>query len=85
MVRCVALPTEDLREIKLTSYNREKELMQQIANSTAQLENLDFQNKDYQQIVQELSQRISQLESDLKDCRMINQQLQTKLERLTEV
>lgn len=85
MVRCVALPTEDLREIKLTSYNREKELMQQIANSTAQLENLDFQNKDYQQIVQELSQRISQLESDLNDCRTINQQLQTKLERLTEI
>jgi hypothetical protein len=36
----------------------ERILMQQIARLTAEKENLDFQNREYQEIIQELNQRL---------------------------
>ena len=36
----------------------ERILMQQIARLTAEKENLSFQNREYQEIIQELNQRL---------------------------
>jgi hypothetical protein len=43
-------------KVKMAPY--EKILMQQIARLTAEKENLIFQNREYQEIIQELNQRL---------------------------
>jgi len=63
----------------------EKILMQQIARLTAEKENLDFQNKDYQEIVSELNQRLVKLQKELLDTKKLLQELTIKLERLSEI
>jgi hypothetical protein len=63
----------------------EKILMQQIARLTAEKENLDFQNRDYQEIVVELNQRLVKLQKELLDTKKLLQELTIKLERLSEI
>ena len=63
----------------------EKILMQQIARLTAEKENLDFQNRDYQEIVAELNQRLIKLQKELLDTKKLLQELTIKLERLSEI
>jgi len=63
----------------------EKILMQQIARLTAEKENLDFQNKEYQEIVSELNQRLVKLQKELLDTKKLLQELTIKLERLSEI
>ena len=63
----------------------EKILMQQIARLTAEKENLDFQNRDYQEIVVELNQRLVKLQQELLDTKKLLQELTIKLERLSEI
>jgi len=63
----------------------EKILMQQIARLTAEKENLDFQNRDYQEIVAELNQRLIKQQQELQDTKKLLQELTTKLERLSEI
>lgn len=63
----------------------EKILMQQIARLTAEKENLDFQNRDYQEIVAELNQRLIKLQQELQDTKKLLQELTIKLERLSEI
>ena len=63
----------------------EKILMQQIARLTAEKENLDFQNRDYQEIVAELNQRLVKLQKELLDTKKLLQELTIKLERLSEI
>jgi hypothetical protein len=43
---------------KTKKISYEKILMQQIARLTAEKENLSFQNREYQEIIQELNQRL---------------------------
>lgn len=59
--------------------------MQQIARLTAEKENLDFQNRDYQEIVVELNQRLVKLQKELLDTKKLLQELTIKLERLSEI
>jgi chromosome segregation ATPase len=59
--------------------------MQQIARLTAEKENLDFQNKEYQEIVVELNQRLVKLQKELLDTKKLLQELTIKLERLSEI
>ena len=63
----------------------EKILMHQIARLTAEKENLDFQNRDYQEIVVELNQRLVKLQQELLDTKKLLQELTIKLERLSEI
>ena len=63
----------------------ERILMQQIARLTAEKENLDFQNRDYQEIVVELNQRLVKLQKELLDTKKLLQELTIKLERLSEI
>jgi hypothetical protein len=63
----------------------EKILMQQIARLTAEKENLNFQNREYQEIVEELNQRLHQKEQELLDYKKLAEQLNKKLERLSEI
>lgn len=63
----------------------EKILMQQIARLTAEKENLHFQNREYQEIVEELNQRLHQKEQELLDYKKLAEQLNKKLERLSEI
>lgn len=63
----------------------EKILMQQIARLTAEKENLDFQNRDYQEIVAELNQRLHRQQQELQDTKKLLQEMTTKLERLSEI
>jgi len=63
----------------------EKILMQQIARLTAEKENLDFQNRDYQEIVAELNQRLIKQQQELLDTKKLLQELTIKLERLSEI
>ena len=63
----------------------EKILMQQIARLTAEKENLYFQNRDYQEIVAELNQRLIKLQQELLDTKKLLQELTIKLERLSEI
>ena len=63
----------------------EKILMQQIARLTAEKENLDFQNRDYQEIVAELNQRLVKLQQELLDTKKLLQELTIKLKRLSEI
>ena len=63
----------------------EKILMQQIARLTAEKENLDFQNRDYQEIVAELNKRLVKLQQELLDTKKLLQELTIKLERLSEI
>lgn len=63
----------------------EKILMKQIARLTAEKENLDFQNRDYQEIVAELNQRLVKLQQELLDTKKLLQELTIKLERLSEI
>jgi len=63
----------------------EKILMQQIARLTAEKENLHFQNREYQEIVEELNQRLHQKEQELLDYKKLTEQLNKKLERLSEI
>lgn len=63
----------------------EKILMQQIARLTAEKENLDFQNRDYQEIVAELNQRLIRQQQELVDTKKLLQELNIKLERLSEI
>lgn len=63
----------------------EKILMQQIARLTAEKENLHFQNREYQEIVEELNQRLQQKEQELLDYKKLAEQLNKKLERLSEI
>ena len=67
------------------SKDYEKILMQQIARLTAEKENLDFQNRDYQEIVAELNQRLIKLQKELLDTKKLLQELTIKLERLSEI
>ena len=67
------------------SKDYEKILMQQIARLTAEKENLDFQNRDYQEIVAELNQRLVKLQKELLDTKKLLQELTIKLERLSEI
>jgi chromosome segregation ATPase len=59
--------------------------MQQIARLTAEKENLDFQNRDYQEIVAELNQRLIKLQQELLDTKKLLQELNIKLQRLSEI
>jgi chromosome segregation ATPase len=63
----------------------EEILMQQIARLTAEKENLDFQNREYQEIVSELNQRLMQQHQELLDTKKLLQELNLKLERLSEI
>jgi len=63
----------------------EKILMQQIARLTAEKENLDFQNREYQEIVSELNQRLIKQQQELQDTKKLLQELTIKLERLSEI
>ena len=63
----------------------EKILMQQIARLTAEKENLDFQNRDYQEIVSELNERLIKQQLELLDTKKLLQELTIKLERLSEI
>jgi hypothetical protein len=63
----------------------EKILMQQIARLTAEKENLDFQNREYQEIVSELNQRLIKQQQELLDTKKLLQELTIKLERLSEI
>jgi uncharacterized coiled-coil DUF342 family protein len=63
----------------------EKILMQQIARLTAEKENLDFQNREYQEIVAELNQRLDAQNQQLQTTKKLLQELNTKLERLSEI
>jgi carbonic anhydrase len=63
----------------------EKILMQQIARLTAEKENLDFQNKEYQEIVSELNERLIKQQLELLDTKKLLQELTIKLERLSEI
>ena len=63
----------------------EKILMQQIARLTAEKENLDFQNKEYQEIVSELNERLIKQQLELLDTKKLLQELAIKLERLSEI
>lgn len=63
----------------------EKILMQQIARLTAEKENLDFQNREYQEIVSELNQRLHRQHQELQDTKKLLQELTIKLERLSEI
>ena len=67
------------------SKDYEKILMQQIARLTAEKENLDFQNRDYQEIVAELNQRLIKQQQELLDTKKLLQELTIKLERLSEI
>ena len=67
------------------SKDYEKIPMQQIARLTAEKENLDFQNRDYQEIVAELNQRLIKLQKELLDTKKLLQELTIKLERLSEI
>ena len=59
--------------------------MQQIARLTAEKENLDFQNKEYQEIVSELNERLIKQQLELLDTKKLLQELAIKLERLSEI
>ena len=63
----------------------EKILMQQIARLTAEKENLDFQNREYREIVSELNQRLDAQSQQLQTTKKLLQELNTKLERLSEI
>jgi hypothetical protein len=63
----------------------EKILMQQIARLTAEKENLDFQNREYQEIVSELNQRLIKQQQELLDTKKLLKELTIKLERLSEI
>jgi hypothetical protein len=63
----------------------EKILMQQIARLTAEKENLDFQNREYQEIVSELNQRLIKQQQELLNTKKLLQELTIKLERLSEI
>jgi carbonic anhydrase len=63
----------------------EKILMQQIARLTAEKENLDFQNREYQEIVSELNERLIKQQLELLDTKKLLQELTIKLERLSEI
>ena len=67
------------------SKDYEKILMQQIARLTAEKENLDFQNREYQEIVSELNQRLIKQQQELLDTKKLLQELTIKLERLSEI
>jgi carbonic anhydrase len=67
------------------SLEYEKILMQQIARLTAEKENLDFQNKEYQEIVSELNERLIKQQLELLDTKKLLQELTIKLERLSEI
>jgi hypothetical protein len=67
------------------SLEYEKILMQQIARLTAEKENLDFQNKEYQEIVSELNERLIKQQLELLDTKKLLQELAIKLERLSEI
>ena len=59
--------------------------MQQIARLTAEKENLDFQNREYQEIVSELNERLIKQQLELLDTKKLLQELAIKLERLSEI
>lgn len=63
----------------------EKILMQQIARLTAEQENLNFQNREYQEIVAELHERLLQQQQELLDTKKLLQELTVKLQRLSEI
>jgi hypothetical protein len=63
----------------------EKILMQQIARLTAEKENLDFQNREYQEIVAELNERLTKQQQELLDTKKLLKELTIKLERLSEI
>jgi hypothetical protein len=67
------------------SLEYEKILMQQIARLTAEKENLDFQNREYQEIVSELNERLIKQQLELLDTKKLLQELAIKLERLSEI
>jgi hypothetical protein len=67
------------------SLEYEKILMQQIARLTAEKENSDFQNREYQEIVSELNERLIKLQKELLDTKKLLQELAIKLERLSEI
>jgi uncharacterized coiled-coil protein SlyX len=63
----------------------ERILMQQIARLTAEKENLDFQNREYQEIVAELNERLTKQQQELLDTKKLLKELTIKLERLSEI
>ena len=63
----------------------EKILMQQIARLTAEKENLHFQNREYQEIVAELNERLTKQQQELLDTKKLLKELTIKLERLSEI
>jgi hypothetical protein len=67
------------------SLEYEKILMQQIARLTAEKENSDFQNREYQEIVSELNERLIKQQQELLDTKKLLQELSIKLERLSEI
>ncbi len=67
------------------SLEYEKILMQQIARLTAEKENLDFQNKEYQEIIADMNQRLQSQTKELTDYKKLSQELNQKLERLSQI
>ena len=59
--------------------------MQQIARLTAEQENLNFQNREYQEIVAELHERLLQQQQELLNTKKLLQELTVKLQRLSEI
>ena len=48
-------------------------------------ENLDFQNREYQEIVAELNERLTKQQQELLDTKKLLKELTIKLERLSEI
>jgi DNA-binding transcriptional regulator GbsR (MarR family) len=63
----------------------ERILMQQIARLTAEKENLDFQNREYQEIIADMNQRLQRQTEELTDYKKLSQELNQKLERLSQI
>lgn len=59
--------------------------MQQIARLTAEKENLNFQNKEYQEIIADINQRLQRQTEELTDYKRLSQELNQKIERLGQI